>query len=135
MVYFSLLKVFNTSSELRTLIEIFLRILSSLNHFPHTFWLWKKLSSRIETFANKDIFNSKKSTTAFTDWICLYYSWSFPMKIDYRIVSSRFKIWKFLNLLSSYYDARTIVATHLNFQTAIYVHFKCMRVSCRIFKS
>ena len=62
MVYFSLLKVFNTFSELRTLIEIFLRILSSLNHFPHTFWLWKKLSSQIETFANKDIFNSKKSS-------------------------------------------------------------------------
>ena len=56
------------------------------------------------------------------------------MKIDYRIVSSRFKIWKFLNLLSSYYDARTIAATHPNFRTAIYVHYKCMRVNCRIFK-
>ena len=32
------------------------------------------------------------------------------------------------------YDARTTAATHQNFQTAIYVHFKCMRVSCRIFK-
>ena len=133
MGYLSLVKVFNTFSELRTLIESFLRSLSSLNHVPHTFWLWNKLSSQIETFANKDIFTSNLST-AFTDWICLYYSWSFTMEIDYRIVSSRFKIWKFLNLLSSYYDARTIAATHQNFQTAIYVHFKCMRVSCRIFK-
>ena len=46
MVYFSLLKVFNTFSELRTLIEIFLRVFSSLKHFPNIFWLWKKLSSQ-----------------------------------------------------------------------------------------
>ena len=34
MVYHSLLKGFNTFSELKTLIEIFLKILSSLKHFP-----------------------------------------------------------------------------------------------------
>ena len=38
MVYYSLLKGFNTFSELRTLIEIFMRILSSLKHFQNIFF-------------------------------------------------------------------------------------------------
>ena len=39
MVYYSLLKGFETFSELKTLIEIFLSILSSLNHFTYIFWI------------------------------------------------------------------------------------------------
>ena len=39
MVYHSLLRGYNTFSELKTLIEIFLRILSSLKHFPNIFWI------------------------------------------------------------------------------------------------
>jgi len=39
MVYCSLIKGFNTFSELRTQVEIFLRIRSPLKHFQNIFWI------------------------------------------------------------------------------------------------
>ena len=46
MVYHSLLKGFYTFSELKTLIEIFLKILSSLKHFPNIFWLSLQIATK-----------------------------------------------------------------------------------------
>ena len=68
MVYYSLLKGFNTYLELRTLIEILLRIFSSLKHFPNFFDSEKSCPLKLEPLlSDTNIVKKSCITTAFTD--------------------------------------------------------------------